>query len=641
MAGLDDDRPARRHRAGRPARRRAVIEHLAAVDRPPAASTPTPRSRGWPGPRPRGSGRSARCWPSCSPPPWPPPADRRRRRPDPRRRARRPRLRPRPRRRLRRHGGRRAGPSPGTAAVLARRAGSTARRLTDAARCPARPGRDGEGVRRRPLRHRARPRFGCGVLVSLGGDLRRRATCRRRLAGAGAGRPRRAGQCPPAARRRRRRDLLHAAPRLAHAADGPLHHIVDPAHRCRPAPAVWRTVSVVAATCVLANTLITAARRAGRRAPAAARIRRAWPPGWSRRTARCTGSAAGRDDQRPLVLRSRRRSQRAAAVHRGHGARDRGPARPAAARPAAVRRGRRAPHDQPHRAGLPRRARRHPVARSLRAAAAARHGGAVLRRLPAVLAGAGHARPRPRPAADRDAACCGTASDCARGAGCTGAAYLCWPVAVAHAVGNGTDGTTRGCSGSSAAAWPRSLRAGRLAPGGRRCSRTRRSARCRHRPTWPACDDDEPRHRDGRAVLAAGGGHLPASISPCSARCPVAGPADRRALRQTPGSPAGAARPSRPGASSPRWRPAGGAVVVANGAEGEPASSKDRAAARPGTAPRARRAGPRGPGGRRDQRLPVRAGRPRSTAGGRTRCANGATASRCRTVGAAGHVRLR
>ena len=49
-----------------------------------------------------------------------------------------------------------------------------------------------------------------------------------------------------------------------------LHHILDP-HTCRPAPPVWRTVSVSAATCVEANTLSTATV-----------VRGATPPAWLR-----------------------------------------------------------------------------------------------------------------------------------------------------------------------------------------------------------------------------------------------------------------------------------------------------------------------------------------------------------------------
>ncbi|HYT26543.1 MAG TPA: FAD:protein FMN transferase, partial [Actinomycetota bacterium] len=46
-----------------------------------------------------------------------------------------------------------------------------------------------------------------------------------------------------------------------------LHHVVDPATG-RPAPVVWRTVSVAAATCVDANVAATAAIVRGDRSPA-------------------------------------------------------------------------------------------------------------------------------------------------------------------------------------------------------------------------------------------------------------------------------------------------------------------------------------------------------------------------------------
>jgi thiamine biosynthesis lipoprotein len=45
-----------------------------------------------------------------------------------------------------------------------------------------------------------------------------------------------------------------------------LHHILDP-RTCQPAPAVWRTVSVAAYSCLDANTLTTAALVRGHRAP--------------------------------------------------------------------------------------------------------------------------------------------------------------------------------------------------------------------------------------------------------------------------------------------------------------------------------------------------------------------------------------
>jgi thiamine biosynthesis lipoprotein len=109
-------------------------------------------------------------------------------------------------------------------------------------------------------------RFGCGVLVSLGGDLRT------------------AGDVPPGGWQVLVQDgagepasalALHGEGAVAtsstlHRVWGPdagrCHHIVDP-RTGRPAPAVWRTVSVVAATCVLANTFSTAAVVQGERAP--------------------------------------------------------------------------------------------------------------------------------------------------------------------------------------------------------------------------------------------------------------------------------------------------------------------------------------------------------------------------------------
>ena len=45
-----------------------------------------------------------------------------------------------------------------------------------------------------------------------------------------------------------------------------MHHILDP-RTGLPAPAVWRTVTVAATSCVRANTLTTAAVVRGERAP--------------------------------------------------------------------------------------------------------------------------------------------------------------------------------------------------------------------------------------------------------------------------------------------------------------------------------------------------------------------------------------
>ncbi len=115
---------------------------------------------------------------------------------------------------------------------------------------------------------RAHQAAGCGVLVSLGGDL---AT---------------AGQPPAGAWSVRVADWHEAAPdaqgetvrvhggalatssttaRRWRRGDQHLHHLVDPASG-RPARVVWRTVSVAAATCVDANTAATAAIIRGERA---------------------------------------------------------------------------------------------------------------------------------------------------------------------------------------------------------------------------------------------------------------------------------------------------------------------------------------------------------------------------------------
>lgn len=101
-------------------------------------------------------------------------------------------------------------------------------------------------------------RFGCGVLVSLGGDLRV------------------AGPAPSDGWTVLVQDgpdepgdlvRLDGAEAIAtsstlrrtwRSGTATLHHLLDPVS-CRPVEAVWRTVSVAAATCVDANTLSTAA----------------------------------------------------------------------------------------------------------------------------------------------------------------------------------------------------------------------------------------------------------------------------------------------------------------------------------------------------------------------------------------------
>jgi thiamine biosynthesis lipoprotein len=112
--------------------------------------------------------------------------------------------------------------------------------------------------------------LGCGVLVSLGGDI----------ATAGPGHDKgwrikvtddhRAGEAVPG------QTISVSSGGLATSSttvrrwqgqSGPLHHVLDP-RTGRPADSCWRTVSVTAATCVDANTAATAALLRGEAAPA-------------------------------------------------------------------------------------------------------------------------------------------------------------------------------------------------------------------------------------------------------------------------------------------------------------------------------------------------------------------------------------
>jgi FAD:protein FMN transferase len=117
---------------------------------------------------------------------------------------------------------------------------------------------------------RAGQAAGCGVLVSLGGDL---ATEGQPPAGGWAVRvtDRHDAAPGPEGETVRVRDGALATSsttvRRWRRGDQQLHHLVDPATG-RPAPVVWRTVSVAAATCVDANTAATASIIRGERAPA-------------------------------------------------------------------------------------------------------------------------------------------------------------------------------------------------------------------------------------------------------------------------------------------------------------------------------------------------------------------------------------
>jgi len=116
---------------------------------------------------------------------------------------------------------------------------------------------------------RAHRAAGCGVLVSLGGDL---ATAGEPPAGGWSVRVadrHDAGPEAPGETVRVHDGALATSSTTARRwrrGDQQLHHLVDPATG-RPARVVWRTVSVAAATCVDANTAATAAIIRGERAP--------------------------------------------------------------------------------------------------------------------------------------------------------------------------------------------------------------------------------------------------------------------------------------------------------------------------------------------------------------------------------------
>ncbi|WP_238013605.1 FAD:protein FMN transferase [Dactylosporangium sp. AC04546] len=101
--------------------------------------------------------------------------------------------------------------------------------------------------------------LGCGVLVSLGGDI---ATAGAAPAGGWRvlvqdrpGQPACTVRLPGGAAIATSSTISR---RWTGAGGRPLHHIIDP-RTARPAEPVWRTVTVSARTCLLANTLSTAA----------------------------------------------------------------------------------------------------------------------------------------------------------------------------------------------------------------------------------------------------------------------------------------------------------------------------------------------------------------------------------------------
>lgn len=113
---------------------------------------------------------------------------------------------------------------------------------------------------------------GCGVLVSLGGDI---ATAGAPPAGGWAVRVADSHATRPDAHGEGETVRIHGGAlgtssttvRGWTRGDQRLHHVIDPATG-RPALVVWRTVSVAAATCVDANTAATAALIRGERSPA-------------------------------------------------------------------------------------------------------------------------------------------------------------------------------------------------------------------------------------------------------------------------------------------------------------------------------------------------------------------------------------
>jgi FAD:protein FMN transferase len=108
--------------------------------------------------------------------------------------------------------------------------------------------------------------LGCGVLVSLGGDIRvagpEPASGWRLLVQDGPGEPSSTVRLTGA----RAMATSSTMRRTWHHDNQLLHHVLDPLTG-RPADPVWRCATVAASTCLLANTWSTAALVRGRRAP--------------------------------------------------------------------------------------------------------------------------------------------------------------------------------------------------------------------------------------------------------------------------------------------------------------------------------------------------------------------------------------
>ena len=336
---------------------------------------------------------------------------------------------------------------------------------------------------------------GGGVLVSLGGDV---ATGGPAPAGGWrvhvpthprADRGRRDG----ADRRRRPGDLEHHGPPLA-ARRG--RTTSSTRRRARPRRPRGAPSRVAAATCVDANIASTAAIVLGAPPPAgspSAGCRRAWCG--SGRSTSTAGWPAGSPHRRAglgaVVPRARHRRRGAAPAHGRAGARRR------RRHALAVRRAGRASSSTrctaPSRSPPSRFVAVHVVtqrARPVRAVRLARRRRPVRGALPAAVGRARRARVDLLLVLVVDQPAAPPASARARGAASTGLAYACWPVALVHALGTGSD--TR-------AGWMLAVTLGCVGPrrGGGRSRAARPGRRAR-----PARAPRAPRPRLGAALAA-------------------------------------------------------------------------------------------------------------------------------------------